>query len=445
MPNPPEVAPVVALAASLLAGDDDLDSIVARVTQTLGQEWPWLRPLAQRYVQAFSGKTRPRACDVVEFLDNDRSLRRAWAYHKSKIAVASWMNAPQRMQPVPAAARWDLPPIESVPALAEWLGVTQDELDWFADLKTLTAKRVRQQLRHYHYTVLTKPGGGIRLIEAPKSRLKAMQRKILAEILDRVPPHPAAHGFVPGRSIKTFVAPHVGKRVVLKMDLQNFFPSIHRARIQTIFRTLGYPEPVADVLGGLCTTPTPRAIWKDHASKTDADSLFQTRAFYARPHLPQGAPTSPALANICAFRFDARLRGLAESATATYTRYADDLAFSGATTFAKHVEKFSTHVAAIVLEEGFAVQHRKTRIMRQAVRQKLVGLTVNQRPNITRTDFDRLKAILTNCIRHGAASQNRTAHPDFRAHLAGRIAFVEFLNPQKAQRLRQLMEQVSWV
>jgi RNA-directed DNA polymerase len=166
--------------------------------------------------------------------------------------------------------------------------------------------------------------------------------------------------------------------------------------------------------------------------------------FHTRPHLPQGAPTSPALANVCAFRADCRLTGLARSAGAEYTRYADDLAFSGGEEFARGIERFSTHVAAVLFEEGFTVNHRKTRIMRQGVRQRLAGLVVNQRMNVMRSDFDRLKATLNNCVRLGAESQNRAAHAHFRAHLIGRIGWVESINPAKGQRLRALFDQIAW-
>ena len=165
---------------------------------------------------------------------------------------------------------------------------------------------------------------------------------------------------------------------------------------------------------------------------------------YAQPHLPQGAPTSPALANICSWRMDCRLAGLAKAAGAHYTRYADDLAFSGDEDFEKRVERFSNHVAAILNGEGFSVNHRKTRIMRQGVRQHLAGLVTNERINIKRTDFDLLKAILTNCIRTGPENQNRDAHPQFRAHIDGRVAFAEMVNPAKGQRLRRLFEQIQW-
>jgi hypothetical protein len=165
---------------------------------------------------------------------------------------------------------------------------------------------------------------------------------------------------------------------------------------------------------------------------------------YSRSHLPQGAPTSPALANLFAYRVDCRLSGLAQAVGVTYTRYADDLAFSGGEALDRRVERFATHVATILMEEGFTVHHRKTRIMRQGVRQYLAGLVANERVNVVRADFDRLKATLTNCVRLGPESQNREAHPRFRAHLEGRVGFVEMVNPEKGRRLRAILDQIEW-
>jgi hypothetical protein len=165
---------------------------------------------------------------------------------------------------------------------------------------------------------------------------------------------------------------------------------------------------------------------------------------YSPRHLPQGAPTSPALANVCCYRLDCRLAGLAKAAGADYTRYADDLAFSGGEEFDRSVNRFATYVAAIVHEEGLSVNHRKTRIMRPGVRQHLAGVTLNQHLNVNRRDFDALKAILTNCIRFGPATQNRDQHLDFRAHLQGRVAFVVSVNAQRGNRLRRLFEQIQW-
>ncbi len=104
----------------------------------------------------------------------------------------------------------------------------------------------------------------------------------------------------------------------------------------------------------------------------------------------------------------------------------------------------SARAAAIVEEEGFRVNHHKTRIMRQSVRQHLAGLVANQRVNVRRAEFDLLKAILTNCVRLGPESQNREGHPHFREHLEGRVAFVESINPAKARRLRAILERIRW-
>jgi RNA-directed DNA polymerase len=433
-----------ALAVTFLAGEPTVEQIAERSSHMLGRSWRWLPPLAHRFVAAFAGRTRPRHRDVVEFLRRDPSFKRARSRYRHELMVEHWLTEPAQMQPVAAAKGWEIPQIESAGALADWLGLDPIRLRWFADLKGLGYKRNPQQLRHYHYRVLTKAYGNVRLIEAPKPQLKELQRQILSRILENIPAHAAVHGFVKGRSVKTFVAPHVGRRVILRMDLQDFFPSFRAARIQSFFRTLGYPESVADLLGGICTNATPRDAWQEAMLDVDPHRLREARALYSRPHLPQGAPTSPALANLCTYRLDCRLAGLAEAAGAEYTRYADDLAFSGSEGFERGIERFSTHVAAILMEEGFTVHFRKTRVMRHGVRQHLAGLVANQRLNVVRGDFDRLKATLTNCVRLGPESQNREAHPYFRAHLEGRVGFVEMINPGKAKRLRKSFDKIEW-
>ena len=440
----PHSAVIRILARSFLAGAQIVEDVHARAVRTLGRPWRWLRPLASRYVEAFARRTRPRHRDVVRFLREDPGFQRARAKYRHELTIAEWLGEPQRMQPVAIAQRWDLPVIESLGDLADWLSVSTTELEWFADLKGLGYKLPKPKLHHYHYRILPKRSGGVRLIESPKPRLKELQRRILSGILDHIPVHAAVHGFVTGRSIVTFAAPHVGKRALLRLDLQNFFPAFPAARAQALFRTLGYPEKVSDCLGGICTSSVPRNVWHDRPPEIDPMQWREARTLYARPHLPQGAPTSPALANLTAYRLDCRLFGLATSAGAEYTRYADDLAFSGGEGFNRVVERFSTHAAAIALQEGFSVNHRKTRIMRPGVRQHLAGIVVNQKVGLRRRDLELLEAILTNCVRFGPASQNRAALPDFRAHLEGRIGFVEMINRAKGQRLRGLLERIKW-
>lgn len=252
------------------------------------------------------------------------------------------------------------------------------------------------------------------------------------------------HGFVRGRSIVSFAAPHAGSETLLRIDLKDFFPAFPGARVQAVFRTLGYPETVADRLGGICTNAVPRAVWNNRPLEFSLTEWQQARVMYMRPHLPQGAPTSPAIANLTAYRLDCRLSGLAKSAGAVYTRYADDIAFSGGKDFSRSVERFSTRAFVIAMEEGFSVNHSKTRVMRQGFRQHLAGITVNQKPNLRRYDLERLEAILINCIRFGPKSQNREKVPDFRAHLEGRIGFIAMVNREKSGRLRALFQKIKW-
>ncbi len=434
-----------ALARALLAGENTSDSIVDRCAQLCGRRWSWLAPLAMRFIEAFAQTPRPRVREVVRFLAADERYQDALVRHPSALHIETLLYPVPRMHPVPAAANWNLPALESIGDLALWLRLDPAELLWFADLKGLASKTRNERLRQYHLRILSKRSGNVRLIEAPKQHLKQIQRQILGEILDRIPAHPAAHGFVPGRSIQTYAEPHVGQHVVLRMDLEDFFPSVSGLRVQAALRVAGYPEHVADLLGGICTTKTARSVWRGNEVREIApDTLTGLRELYAKRHLPQGAPTSPALANLCCYRADCRLQGLAWSANAVYTRYADDLAFSGDVRFAARLDSFAAQVAAILSEEGFSVNHRKTRIMRQGVRQHLAGLVVNRRINTPRAEFDRLKAVLTNCVQHGPESQNRAQHPAFQAHLSGRVSFVEQVNPAKGERLRKILNQIAW-
>ncbi|HTW50050.1 MAG TPA: reverse transcriptase family protein [Acidobacteriaceae bacterium] len=434
---------VAALARSFTAGEPTLDSIVHRATLTLGGKWAWLRPLARRYLRAFPGLVPPRERDAVRFLRRDHGFSRARRKYERALRVAQWTADDPAMRPIGPAAGWNLPVIPTVAELAAWLSLDVSDLLWFADLRSLSGKS-GPPFAHYSLHATVKRSDAIRLIESPKPRLKSCQRRILAQILNPIPAHPAAHGFVHGRNIRTFAAPHVGQRVVLRMDVQDFFPSFRAPRIYAFLRTAGYPEPVADLVSGLCTNAVPRAAWRNLSLNIAAEGFSQAQALYARRHLPQGAPTSPALANICFYRLDCRLAGLAAAAGARYTRYADDLAFSGDDNFARNAERFSLHAAAILLEEGFHANHRKTRIMRQGARQYLTGIVTNQCMNPMRADFDRLRAILTNCVRTGPGAQNRESKSDFRAHLLGRVTFIESLNAQKGARLRRIFERIPW-
>jgi hypothetical protein len=199
---------------------------------------------------------------------------------------------------------------------------------------------------------------------------------------------------------------------------------------------------VARALTALCTTATPEAWLARGRQGGQLDWSASQRLRAA--HLPQGAPTSPALANLAAFNVDLRLAALAEGYGAKYSRYADDLAFSGGAALRAALPRLRRDVAAIVASEGFTLNAAKTRAVTQAQRQLLCGVVVNQQPNLPRETFDRLKAQLHDCVTHGPAAANRGAHADWRAHLQGQLAWARQLNPGKAQRLDRLWARITW-
>ena len=433
-----------ALSHAFLSGVWTSDGLWVRAQRTLRMRQRWLRDLAERVYLEFAGRTTPKRRVLMAFLRRDRMLAHYCEEGEVAFSILALPRSKPEMRPIAAAADWNLPALTTIRQVADFLQLSIEELQWFADCKLLNPRSSCEQLRHYRYRMLAKPHGRVRLIEAPKCRLKILQRRVLDAILGQIQVHSAVHGFVRGRSIKSFAEPHVGREVVLRLDLEDFFPSICAARIDALFRSAGYPEAVAELLTALCTTMTPKGFWSNLEGCRSREARRELEELYSRRHLPQGAPTSPTLANLCAYRADTRLQALAASAGATYTRYADDLAFSGDSQFARAAARFAIRASAILLEENFRVHFRKTRIMRRGVRQLLVGLVLNARLNVRRSDYDGLKAILTNCIRWGPCSQNREQNVEFRASLLGKIGFVGSIHAERGQRLRALFDQIDW-
>lgn len=334
-----------------------------------------------------------------------------------------------------------LPVIESPQALAEWLRVAPGELVWFADAWGQEARRADGPLRHYRYRWRAREYGPDRLIEMPKRSLRQIQRRLHTELLGRVPLHDAAHGFVRARSALTHARLHVGRDWVLRVDLEQFFASITAVRVRGVFDMLGYPPAVARALAALCTNRVPTEVLQ---TAPHGPLSWANQQRHRQPHLPQGAPSSPVLANIVAWRLDARLAGWAARRGLTYSRYADDLTFSGDALSRRGVLQCTHIVAAIAEDCGFRVNHRKTCHFGGHQAQRVTGVVVNRHPNIARHDFDRLKAILTRCVRHGPAGENRDGHADFRAWLRGRLAWCASVNPARAIKLERLFAQIVW-
>ncbi|MBT0566786.1 RNA-directed DNA polymerase [Williamsia sp. CHRR-6] len=334
-------------------------------------------------------------------------------------------------EPNPPVVAAGLPVITDVGELAASLNLDIGELEWFADRGTWL-RTARVPLRHYRITRIPKRDG-VRIIEAPKPRLAEIQRKILRRILDHRDPHPAACGFRRGKSVAHFAWPHTDRPVVLRLDLRHCFTTIGTARVRRVFADCGYSPAVSRVLAELSTTTT--------SSDALGDLDPWLAAMLRARHLPQGAPTSPALANLVMIRLDRRLAGYARRHALRYTRYGDDLAFSGD---AMDADRVLWAVLRIVAAERFVVHPDKTRIMGRHQRQQLAGLVVNDHPQVPRAEFDALKALLHNAITTGASTQNHAGHPDFRAHIYGRIAWVGATNASRRERLLALADQVDW-
>jgi RNA-directed DNA polymerase len=437
------------LALAFLAGDWTLDALVERGHITIGREHPGMKRVARLALRLFRERPAGRDRLLASLLAGSRALRDLHT-RPGAVRIERWtFPEPELARPLPRLAGLPLPQLASAGDVARFLGLPADELDWFADPRRLNRVARDARLQHYHYRWIAKRSGSFRLIEAPKQRLKRTQRRILDGILSCVPLHDACHGHRRGRSVRTFAAMHVGKEVVAALDLAEFFATIVEARVRAIFASLGYPDEVSALLAGLCCTPTPPTVLaarprRPFESAADIDERFAQRLRLRGSHLPQGAPTSPALANLAAFRLDTRLAGLARSFGANYGRYADDLAFSGDARFAATMATFMPIAGGIAHSEGFAVRFRKTRVMGAHRRQLLCGLVVNHGTSLPRRELEQLEAILYNCVRHGPDTQNRAGVADFRAHLTGRVAWVAHMQPAKGAALAALLAQVNW-
>ncbi|MDF2444036.1 MAG: RNA-directed polymerase [Subtercola sp.] len=348
--------------------------------------------------------------------------------------------SPSPPLPTPGTA----PPPRTLAALATLLDVTPGELDWLADVGGWNRRAPAGPLHHYRYEWRSRPGRVPRLLEVPSERMRAAQRILLHEVFALLPLHDAAHGFVPGRSAITAARLHTGSEVVITLDLVTFFTRVSAGRVYGSLRQEGMPERVALALTGLATNRVPARVIRAMPPGGDPDERFALRQALAAAHLPQGAPTSPALANLAIRRLDSRLAGYAEAADARFTRYADDLTFSGPLSLRRRADAFVRGVTRIVREEGQLVNRQKTRVRPAATSQRVTGIVVNEHTALPRAEFDRLKAILHNCAALGPESQNRDRHDDFRAHLLGRLAWARDLNASKAERLEREFARIRW-
>ncbi|PJB33439.1 MAG: hypothetical protein CO108_30955 [Deltaproteobacteria bacterium CG_4_9_14_3_um_filter_63_12] len=274
---------------------------------------------------------------------------------------------------------------------------------------------------------IPKRSGGLRRIDAPRGQLRALQRTVLHEILSKVAVHEAAHGFVPGRSTLTNAAPHLGRKLVLKFDLRNFFPTISYWRVVGLLASLGY-----DVGTGLNVV--------EDSSRAVAPVLARLLTFrddaklFGAGYAPQGAPTSPAISNLVCRGLDGRLSGLAARIGGTYTRYADDLTFSMDAEPAGGLGRFRWWVDGICQQEGFLLNREKFRVLRASRRQQITGIVVNDSLRVPREVRRKVRAMVHNCQKNGVEAESK-GDPGFVDRLRGLAAYIHMVHPEEGRPL----------
>lgn len=230
----------------------------------------------------------------------------------------------------------------------------------------VTKSELRQIPVHYRTFVTKKRTKGHRRISIPNPALKRIQRRIHARFLRRCRCHQAVHGFVTGRSIVSNASVHVGRSVVMRIDIKEFFPSTSKSRVHNYFLGSGWDAEAANLLCKLCTLDD---------------------------GLPQGAPTSPSLSNLVNYRMDARIEGLCKKHNVAYTRYADDVTLSLPADNADLISTLLLHVGLIFRDCGYAPNVWKTRVMRRHQQQNVTGLVVNDFVQLPRKTRRWLRAV----------------------------------------------------
>lgn len=258
--------------------------------------------------------------------------------------------------------------------------------------------------KHFYYDfTIKKKNGGDRIISAPYPSLKYVQRWIYENILAKVSISPYAKGFVPNLSLLDNAEPHLNQHAVLQMDIANFFPSITWDRVYDVFKNIGYSNRLSATLSNLCC--------KENV-------------------LPQGAPTSPILSNIILTKLDKRLSKLAENHSLTYTRYADDITFSGDII----PSRLTNVVWYIIKDEGFALNESKTREVKGNRKKIVTGISVNSEYlTIPRKKKRELRQAIHYIKTNGLTSHMENTNncdPIYIYRLLGYLNFWKFIEPE---------------
>lgn len=313
--------------------------------------------------------------------------------------------------------QFSLPAFESVSDFSQKSGFGLQLIKYLAFHRKVSKKT------HYHIFEIPKKSGGKRKISAPKPQLRYFQQWILENILNKISVGEVVHGFTAKKSIVTNAEPHLGKDIIINIDLQDFFPSISYRRVKGLFSKFGYSEQLSTIFALVCTQ-----------AHTEEILLDDVKYFVHKGErfLPQGSPASPAISNIIAYKLDKRLKGLAQKLGFIYTRYADDLTFSANQDNEENINKLLYFVKQVISDENFTIHPDKLHIMRGKHQQKVTGIIVNEKLNVERKKLRKFRALLHNIEVNGW--QNQTWGKAFHLINAveGYINFVNMVNPAKA-------------
>lgn len=299
--------------------------------------------------------------------------------------------------------KYHLPSCNSLRQISHAMGIQPEQL------KSIIFEPKAVTIKNYSIYRIPKKTGGDRIVSKPSTLLKELQLWILRNILCRIPVHPSANGFVSEKSIVTNASPHIGKEIVVNFDLEDFFGSISYVRVKGLFKSFGYSNTASTIFALLCSVTL-----EDHTS-----------------YLPQGSPASPAITNLIVRKMDRRLDGLASSLGFTYTRYADDLTFSGND---KKISSLVYGVNKIIQEEGFKINESKTRFLRYSSRQEVTGLVVNEKLNINRQTLRRFRALIYQIEKDGISGKSWNSVGDENKlldEIEGFANFIRMVNPSK--------------
>jgi hypothetical protein len=318
--------------------------------------------------------------------------------------------------------------LQNLPILNTALDLANAMKISIGELRFLSFSRKNANISHYKRFQIPKKTGGYRLISAPMPRLKYAQTWILEEILNKVKIHEKANGCVVGKSIKTNAIPHVKKDVVINQDLKNFFPTVTYNRIKGVFSSFGYSDQVATIFALICSEPK------------IVDISLLGKDYYAQHgtrFLPQGSPCSPAITNVICRKLDFRLDGLAKKYGFDYTRYVDDITFSGTQKQYENINKILKYSRHIVIEENFNLHPEKLRIMKRNNRQEVTGIVVNEKVNIPKKSLKRFRALLFQIEKDGIEGKYWNKNGNVLAQIDGFANYIYQIDKEKGVKYKQ--------